>query len=345
MKRLVLIDANALVHRAFHALPPLTTRKGELTNAIYGFSSILLRVINELNPDYMAAAYDLPAPTFRHKEYKDYKATRPKAPDELYEQIPKTKEVLKAFNISILEKQGFEADDVIGTVAKKMTKNKIDEIIILTGDLDTLQLIDNKIKVYTLKKGLSDTIIYGEKEAEERYGLKIKQLVDYKGLRGDPSDNIPGVKGIGEKTATSLLKKFGTIENLYKYLDKLNERTATTKPQKKQKRKKDLAVLRRAEGEFGDSAVARKILTPRIIRLLKQDREMAFFSKKLATIREDVPLKFNLKDLDWQRGFNINEVKQIFARFNFQTLLKRLPGYKPVLSSDRSKQPEQQNLL
>lgn len=313
MKRLVLIDANALVHRAFHALPPLTTRKGELTNAIYGFSSILLRIINELNPDYMAAAYDLPAPTFRHKEYEDYKATRPKAPDELYEQIPKTKEVLKAFNISILERQGFEADDIIGTVAKKMTKNKIDEIIILTGDLDTLQLVDNKIKVYTLKKGLSDTVIYGEKETEGRYGLKINQLVDYKGLRGDASDNIPGVKGIGEKTATSLLKEFGTIENLYNKIEKMTDKQIEKHP----------------------------FLTKKLVEKLKQDKEMAFFSKKLVTIREDVPLKLNLKDLDWQRGFNINEVKQVFAKFNFHTLLKRLPGekFKP------KEEPRQVNLF
>jgi len=308
MRRLILIDANALIHRAFHALPSLTTRKGELTNAIYGFSSILLKVINELNPDYMAAAYDLPAPTFRHKEYEDYKATRPKAPDELYEQIPKTKEILRAFNISILEKQGFEADDIIGTVAKKMTKNRIDEIIILTGDLDTLQLVDNKIKVYTLKKGLSDSIIYGEKETKERYRLKIKQLVDYKGLRGDASDNIPGVKGVGDKTATSLLREFGTIENLYKNIEKMTDKQIEKYP----------------------------LLTKKLVEKLKKDKKMAFLSKKLATIRKNVPLKFNLKDLDWQRGFNINEVKQIFVRFNFHTLLKRLPGYKPEVELKQS---------
>lgn len=325
MKKLVLIDANALIHRSFHALPPLTTRRGELVNAVYGFCSILLKAINELKPDYIAAAFDLAEPTFRHLEFEDYKATRPKAPDELYEQIPRTKEVLKNFNILILEKQGFEADDIIGTIAKKADKNKI-ETLIITGDLDTLQLVNDKIKVYTLKKGLTNTIVYGQKEVQERYGLRPEQLIDFKGLRGDPSDNIPGVPGIGEKTACALLKEFGTIENLYKYLDNLNEKIATTKPQKKQKRKKDLAVLRRAEGEFGDSAVARKILTPRIIKLLKENKEIALFSKKLATIHIDVPIKIDLKKLDWQRDFDINKIKELFSQLNFQTLLRRLPG-------------------
>lgn len=301
MKRLVLIDANALVHRAFHALPPLITRKGELTNAVFGFTSVLLKVINELKPDYMAAAFDLAGPTFRHLEYEEYKAKRPKAPDELYEQIPKTKEVLKAFNVLVLEKQGFEADDIIGTVAKKMSKNKIDEIIILTGDLDTLQLVDDKTKVYTLKRGVTDSVVYGEKQVEERYGLKAGQMIDYKGLRGDPSDNIPGVKGVGEKTASILLKEFGTIENLYKKIEKMPKKDIEKHP----------------------------FLTEKLVEKLKQNKEMAFFSKKLVTICKDVPIKFDLNQLNWQKNYDINKVKQIFDRFNFKTLLKRLPGYNP----------------
>ena len=312
MKRLILIDANALIHRSFHALPPLTTRKGELVNAVYGFTSILLRIINELKPDYMAAAFDLAAPTFRHIEYEEYKAKRPKAPDELYEQIPKTKEVLEAFNIPILEKQGFEADDIIGTIAKEMSKTNIDEILILTGDLDTLQLVDKKIKVYTLKKGLTDSIIYGEKEVEQRYGLKTEQMIDYKGLRGDPSDNIPGVKGVGEKTATALLKEFNTIENLYKQIEKMT---------KKQIEK-------------------HSFLTQKLVEKLKQNKEMAFFSKKLVTIFQNVPIKFDLNQLNWQKNYNIDKVKQIFDRFNFQTLLKRLPGEnKEVREEKFSQQP------
>jgi len=289
MKKLILIDANALVHRAFHALPPLTTRKGELVNAVYGFCSVLLKVINEMKPDYMAAAFDLAVPTFRHIEYEGYKAKRPKAPDELYEQIPRAKEILKVLGIPVLEKEGFEADDVIGTVAKKMGKKNL-EILIITGDLDTLQLINDKLKIYTPKRGLGDTIIYGRKEVKERYGLRPEQMIDYKALRGDPSDNIPGVRGIGEKGACALLKEFGTLENLYKNLDKIKSKSIAEK--------------------------------------LKTNKKMAFFSKRLATIRQNVPVKVDLKELDWQNHFDINKVKELFNELNFQTLIKRLPNQK-----------------
>jgi len=290
MKKLVLIDANAIVHRSFHALPPLTNRKGELTNAVYGFASVLIKVINELKPDYMTAAFDLAAPTFRHIEYDQYKAKRVKAPDELYAQIPRTKEVLNAFGVPVLEKEGFEADDIIGTVAKKYTNKEID-ILIITGDLDTLQLIDDNIRVYTMKKGLNDTIIYGEKEVQERYGLSVSQMIDYKALRGDPSDNIPGVKGIGEITATSLLKEFKTLENLYKNLD--------------------------------------KVASKNVLEKLKKDKQMAFFSKSLGTIRLNVPIKIDLKQLDWQNHFNMDKVRELFMELGFNTLLRRLPGGEP----------------
>jgi len=300
MKKLVLIDANAIIHKAFYALPDLTNRKGEQINAIYGFSSILLKIINDLKPDYIAAAYDLPGPTFRHKEYKDYKAKRIKKPDELIEQIPKTKEILKGFNILVLEKKSFEADDIIGTVAKQFTNRKI-EILILTGDLDILQLIDKNIKVYSLRRGMTDIFIYGKKEVKERYGLKPEQMIDYKGLRGDPSDNIPGVAGVGEKTACVLLKEFNTIENLYNKI-----------------------------GEITDEQIEKhSFFTPKLIEKLKENKEMAFFSKKLATIREDVPIKVKLEDLNWQKKFNIKKAKQAFEQFHFKSLIKRLPGYEP----------------
>jgi len=290
MKKLILIDGNAIVHRSFHALPPLTNRKGEMTNAVYGFSSVLIKVINELKPDYVAAAFDLAAPTFRHIEYDQYKAKRVKAPDELYAQIPRTKEVLNVFGIPVFEKEGFEADDIIGTIAKKYTNKEID-ILIITGDLDTLQLIDDNIRVYTMKRGLNDTIIYGEKEVEARYGLKVSQMIDYKALRGDPSDNIPGVKGIGEITATSLLKEFKTLENLYKNVEKVKSKN--------------------------------------ILEKLKKDKQMAFFSKSLATIRLNVPIKIDLKQLDWQNHFNMEKVRELFGELGFQTLLRRLPGGEP----------------
>lgn len=304
MKKLILIDSNALVHRAFHALPLLTNGKGEPTNAVYGFSSVLIKIINELKPDYMVATFDLAAPTFRHIEYDQYKATRVKAPDELYEQIPKTKEVLNAFGIPVLEKEGFEADDIIGTIAKKYTDQEID-ILIMTGDLDTLQLIDDNIRVYTLRKGLSDTIIYGEKEVQERYGLKVSQMIDYKALRGDPSDNIPGVKGIGEKGACALLQEFGTLDNIYKNLDKIKSKSVAEK--------------------------------------LKTNKQMAFFSKRLATIRQNVPIKISLKDLDWQNHFNMDKVRKLFIELGFNTLLRRLPGGE--IEKKPEIQPKQTKLL
>lgn len=312
MKRLILIDSNALIHRSFHAIPPLNTRSGELINAVYGFSSILLRVINELKPDYIAAAFDLPAPTFRHIEYKEYKATRPKTPDELVKQIPRAKEILKALNIPILEKEGFEADDVIGTLAKRISKDGI-EVMVITGDLDTLQLVSDKIKIYTPKKGLSDPITYGEKEVEDRYGLKVSQMIDYKALRGDPSDNIPGVKGIGEKGACNLLKEFGTLENLYEKLEKLTDKQIIDSP----------------------------ALSKNVVEKLKTNKEMAFFSKKLSTICLDVPLKITLKELDWQKKYDIDKIKALFNELNFQTLIKRLPGY----VFEPEKKPEQKNLF
>ncbi len=203
-KKLILVDANALMHRAYHALPPLVTKKGENVNAVYGFTSVLLKVVKDLQPDYMVCAFDVAGGTFRDKIYDDYKAGRVKPDQEFYDQIPKIKEVVEALNIPIIEKQGFEADDVIGTLAEqannelRIMNHKL-RTIIVTGDLDALQLVDENTEVYTLRKGIKDTVIYDEKAVQERYGLKPEQIIDFKGLRGDPSDNIPGVKGIGEK--------------------------------------------------------------------------------------------------------------------------------------------------
>lgn len=287
MKKLVLIDGNALVHRAYHALPKLTTKKGELVNAVYGFISILFKVLNDLKPDYVAATFDLAGPTFRHDEFDGYKATRVKAPQELYDQLKRVKQVLGALNIPIYEKEGFEADDVIGALAHQAKGKKEDvETIIATGDLDTLQLIDGKTKVYTLKKGINDTIIYDKKAVEERFkGLLPGQMADYKGLKGDPSDNIPGVPGIGEKTAVDLLKEHGTIESLYENLHLV--------PQK----------LGNKLAEFKDQAI---------------------FSKYLATIRIDVPIKLEMEKC-LLHDYDENEVKKLFEELEFFSLLKRLP--------------------
>jgi DNA polymerase-1 len=287
LKTLVLIDGNAIIHRAYHALPPLTTKKGELVNAVYGFSSILLKVLNDLKPDYILASFDLAAPTFRHKEYKEYKATRVKAPDDLYAQIGRVKEVVQAFNIPIFEKEGFEADDVIGTMATQAEKNPEGiETIIVTGDLDTLQLVNPKVKIYALRRGMSDIVVYDEKAVEERYGLKPEQMVDYKGLRGDPSDNIPGVKGIGEKTATELLKKYGTIENVYKNLAEI-------------------------KGAVKDK--------------LERDKSQAILSKHLSEIVLNVPLEIDLEKAV-MKDFDRKKIVELFQELNFFSLIKRIPG-------------------
>jgi len=297
-EKFIIIDGNALLHRSFHALPPLTNKKGEMVNAVYGFMMVLLKALREMNPKYIAVTFDKAEPTFRHKMYKEYKATRVKAEgiEELYNQMPKLKELLSAFNIPVYEKSGFEADDIIGTIARKLTignnipGNRKIETMILTGDLDTLQLINNNTKVWTLKKGLSEMIIYGADEVKDRFkGLSPEQMVDYKALRGDPSDNIIGVKGIGEKGAINLLNKFKNVENLYKQL------------------------------EFGNTD-----LSPKLSKLLLDNKKEAFFSKKLATIDINMPIKFIFADCAWE-GYDKQKVFKLFQDLQFKSLLNKLP--------------------
>lgn len=221
MKTLLLIDAHALIHRAFHALPPLTSPIGEPVQALYGLSSILLRIWRDEKPDYAAALLDRPEPTFRKEAFDAYKAHRPKAADELVSQIIKSRELFSAFHIKSFELPGYEADDLIGTLAEQFRKTRDFKIIILTGDLDTLQLVeDDKVVVRVLKTGISDSFIYNETAVKDRYQLPPKKMNDYKALVGDPSDNIPGIPGVGPKTAATLIQKFGSIEKLYANLDK-----------------------------------------------------------------------------------------------------------------------------
>lgn len=309
MKKLILIDANALVHRAFHALPPLTSPNGQLVNAVYGFTSVLLKTIKDLQPDYLAAAFDLAGPTFRHEEFEEYKAHREKAPDELYAQIPLIKEALRVFGVEIFEQAGFEADDFIGSVAERSKKIKDLQTIILTGDLDTLQLVEgDKVVVFTLRKGMTDTVLYDEKGVKDRYGLEPYQVVDFKGLKGDPSDNIPGVPGIGEKTAIALLQKYETVENLYKELEKTQDFSAR-----------------------GGSASGRRkgdVLTEKLAEKLKTNKDLAVFSKRLATIVRDVPIDFSLEKIDWKNRYKAEAVTNLIKSFGFQSLLARLPGKK-----------------
>ena len=226
MKTLLLIDANALIHRSFHALPPLTTPVGEPIQAIYGLVKILLKLFRDESPaegfEYVAALFDRPEPTFRKEKYIEYKAHRPKAPDELISQIIKAHEVFDKFGVRTYEIPGYEADDLIGTAAERFKKEA--KVVILTGDMDALQLVEGeRVVVKTFQKGIGETSVYNEAKVEERYGLAPRQLPDYKALSGDPSDNIPGIQGVGPKTATALLKEFGSIAGIYRSITKDNK--------------------------------------------------------------------------------------------------------------------------
>lgn len=288
-QRLLIIDGNALVHRSFHGIPPLNDSTGAPVNAVYGFATSLLRAWKELKPTHIVATFDMKGPTFRHEEYTPYKAHRVAAPDELYAQIPRVKDLVQSFNIPIFEKQGFEADDLIGTITK-LTKGV--ENIILTGDMDSMQLVNKHTKVYTMRKGISDTILYDEQGVQERYSLRPDQVIDYKALRGDPSDNIPGVKGIGEKTATELLKTFGTLEQLYI--------------------------------ELADDTAKAQALKMGVREKLIAHKTDAFLSQKLATIKCDVPIDFDLEKAALH-NYDRNQVIALFQELGFRSLVSKLP--------------------
>jgi DNA polymerase I len=294
-KRIVLIDAHAIIHRAYHALPDFSSSKGKPTGALYGLSAMLIKIIQDLKPDYIAACYDLPDPTHRHEVFEEYKAGRAKTDDNLIAQLENSKDIFHAFSIPIYEMTGFEADDILGTIVDKTKDIEDLEIVIASGDLDTLQLISGKkVQVYTLKKGISDTILYNEEKVKERYGFGPELVADYKGLRGDPSDNIPGVKGVGEKTATELILAFGEVENIYKEL------------------KKD-------EEKFQENG-----FKPRVVKLLKEGEDDAFFSKMLATIRLDAPINFSVPTVMWSDSVELSKVYSLFDELEFRTLAERV---------------------
>ncbi len=293
-KRIVLLDTHAIIHRAYHAIPDFSTSSGEPTGALYGLSSMILSIVGTLNPDFIIACYDMPGGTFRSEADSTYKANRKKNDDELNDQIKKSRDLMDAFGIPYYEKKGFEADDLLGTLAEVLKKDKDNEVIISSGDMDTLQLVDGKkVQVFTLKKGLTDTVLYDEKAVKLRFGFGPKLLPDYKGLRGDPSDNIIGIAGIGEKTATTLITEFGTIEDIYKKL------------------KKDKTLFKKAG------------VTDRIVKLLEEGEEEAMFSKTLATIMRDVPIEFSLPEKTWRDSISIKNVEKICERFEFKTLPSR----------------------
>ncbi len=303
-KKLVVFDSNALVHRAYHALPELTSPEGELVNAVYGFFLVFLKVLSEFKPEYVCASFDRPEPTFRHKRFEDYKAHRPKTPDELAEQIPIVKEMLEVFEVPVYEKAGYEADDVIATIAKKVSRLQVEgnesqtevgglEVIIMTGDLDLLQLVDDKVKVYVLSRGVKDAVLYDRHKVEQRYGFSPALLADYRGLKGDASDNIPGVKGIGKKTAQKLLHRYGGVEEIYEALE-------------------------------SNGFTVQEARMKSVKKMLLENEEQAFLSKELAEVEKDVALKFDLKNCALK--FNQEKAEQKLTQLGFKTLVSRIPG-------------------
>jgi len=309
--RLVLIDAFALIHRAYHALPPFTTKDGQSVGAVYGFTSALLAAIKNLEPEYLAVGIDLPKPTKRHEEYVEYKAHRAPAPDDLVVQIPAVYEVLSTFNIPVFAMEGYEGEDVIASlISKCKSQNSKLEYIIVTGDLDILQLIDKQTKVYSMARGVNQAILYDGKKVKERYGLLPNQFVDFKALKGDPSDNIPGVKGIGEKTAISLIQKFGSLENLYQKISNDKFLISNEIPMSNAKMTKITENIKK--------------LPEKLQTLLQENKEQAFLSQKLSKIEKNLPIDFSLSAAR-VRDYDYEKVKKLFNKLGFRSLIKRLP--------------------
>lgn len=287
-KRLVLIDGHAILHRAYHAFPKtLTTRKGELVNAVYGFTRMLLKVIEDLKPSHIAVTFDLPKPTFRHREFIGYQAQRPKMDVELGDQIERVFQVVRALNIPIFTLEGYEADDIIGTLANQAAKGKT-KTLIVTGDKDIMQLVRKKIKVYAPVKGFSQGKLIGAKAVLKTLGVKPEQIVDYKALVGDSSDNYPGVPGVGPKTAVDLLSRFKTLKGVYQNLEKTR---------------------------------------PVVAERLKKGKDSAKLSRKLAEIITNAPVKLDLKACQ-VHDYDRQKAQELFEELEFKSLMNKLPGVK-----------------
>lgn len=292
--RIVILDSHAILHRAYHALPDFSSSKGVPTGALYGVTTMLLKTIDELSPDYIIAARDLPGPTHRHEQFEHYKATRAETEDELVVQLQKAPELFEAFGVPVYSAPGYEADDAIGTIVHELKGRDDVEVIIATGDMDALQLVSPQVQVFTLRKGLNDTVLYDADAVKERYGFGPEHIVDYKALRGDPSDNIPGVKGIGEKGGTELIQKFGSVEDLYKALDNSTEH------------------------------LAKAGIKPRTIELLQTGRDHAFLSKDLATIKHDAPINFSLPDHPWRLEDHAQTAIALCDELEFRSVRDRI---------------------
>ena len=294
MSKIVAIDGNSIMNRAFYGIMNsrlLVTTDGTYTNAIYGFLSILFKLINDERPEYICVAFDLKAPTFRHKQYEGYKATRKGMPDELRVQMPLIKEVLAAMNIKIFEVEGYEADDIIGTVAKYGEENDM-EVLLLTGDRDYLQLASDKVtvRIPTTKQGSTESTDYTPEVIKEKFGIEPLEFIQIKGLMGDTSDNIPGVPGVGEKTAFSLITKYHNLDNIYEALE----------------------AGRELEGVKG-----------KLKEKLEENKELAYLSRDLGTIVRDVPLDFKLEDTLY-KSCNNDELYNLFVKLQFKNYIDKL---------------------
>jgi len=283
-KRLLLVDSHAVIHRAYHALPKENFKQGnQLINAVYGFFSMIISGILEINPDYVITCFDAPGPNFRHEKFIAYQANRKKTDDDLKDQINIVRKNVKKIGFPVLIKKGFEADDILGTIAKKAKKRKL-EVVIITGDKDLMQLVDNKVNLFLMKRGISGSQIVDSQGVEKHLGIKPSQVVDFKALVGDPSDNYSGVYGIGPKTAVNLLTEYCDLNGVYKNLDNI---------------------------------------APSIVEKLKKDKDSANLSKDLATIDCSVPVKMKLKKSKWDDD-KIKELKTVMQDLHFRSLVKRI---------------------
>jgi DNA polymerase I len=294
MERLMLLDGNGLIYRGYFALPPLTTSKGELVNAVFGFCSIVLRGIQDVRPDYVAVAFDLAGPTFRHERFADYKATRQRMPDDMRDQFPKVREVVKALRFPVYEMAGYEADDLIGTLTVEAERRDLDTTIV-TGDLDMLQIVSDRVRLMTTRSGVENTIVYDPARIDERFGLVAGQMIDYKALKGDTTDNIPGVPGVGEKTAAKLIGEYGSLDGLYDRLDDV-------KPEKLREK-------------------------------LREHRDRVFEGRELSRIVRDLPVTLDL-DAARLGDYDRDEVIRLFREYEFRSLLDRLPPLRGESAED-----------
>ena len=293
MSKLLLVDGSALLHRAYHAYPPLTTKTGEIVGAVYGVASILVSALESEKPTHVMVAWDLPKPTFRHEKYVGYKAQRPKADAEMVEQIPLVKQVIERMGIVQVAEEGYEADDIIGTLSKLSTNqqtNETTEVVILTGDQDTMQLVTDHVRVLTPAKGANPPVLYGPDEVWNKYGVHPEQIVDYKALVGDQSDNIPGVAGIGPTTAAKLLQQYGSLQAIYEAVNSKSQ-----------------------------------MINPKWVEKLVSGKDSAFLSQDLSRIVTDMPLKVTLPEMEY-KDLKTEVLRNELEELGFKSLIRRIWG-------------------